>query len=231
MTVVPSRVVITTLVRPLLPPTQPARVARYYYHSSNHITRHRLVSGTTTTLLVPPRRCASHSSRSNVKLLPPPRDRPVHPYHETPTPTLPPKHHETRGHYTPRSSSTAFSTPHIARKRRGSSIATASDDRQQSMLRRWFSSTTRQDGLLPGWWRYWSGNKTPRGRQLPPLASFLDASTNQTGRMLKATNEPRLRCTEFNENGNVTLVNGEFKKSELIAKVGEIHDRRLYQSL
>ncbi|KAK2807692.1 magnesium ion transporter [Onygenales sp. PD_10] len=37
---------------------------------------------------------------------------------------------------------------------------------------------------------------------------------------LKATNEPRLRCTEFDGAGNVTLVNGEFKKSELIAKYG-----------
>ncbi|KAL1999930.1 hypothetical protein VTN02DRAFT_3797 [Thermoascus thermophilus] len=36
----------------------------------------------------------------------------------------------------------------------------------------------------------------------------------------KGPNELRLRCTEFDENGNVTLVNGEFKKSELIAKVG-----------
>lgn len=36
----------------------------------------------------------------------------------------------------------------------------------------------------------------------------------------KAANELRLRCTEINEVGNVTLVNGEFKKSELIAKVG-----------
>ncbi|EAW08849.1 CorA family magnesium transporter [Aspergillus clavatus NRRL 1] len=40
------------------------------------------------------------------------------------------------------------------------------------------------------------------------------------GLAAKATNEPRLRCTEFDNNGNVTLVNGEFKKSELIAKVG-----------
>jgi hypothetical protein len=32
-----------------------------------------------------------------------------------------------------------------------------------------------------------------------------------------------LRCTEFDENGNVTLVNGEFRKSELIAKV-RLHD-------
>ncbi|RHZ43664.1 CorA family magnesium transporter [Aspergillus thermomutatus] len=40
------------------------------------------------------------------------------------------------------------------------------------------------------------------------------------GLAVKATNEPRLRCTEFDKNGNVTLVNGEFKKSELIAKYG-----------
>lgn len=37
---------------------------------------------------------------------------------------------------------------------------------------------------------------------------------------MKPTNELRLRCTEFDEFGNVTLVNGEFKKSELIAKYG-----------
>ena len=36
----------------------------------------------------------------------------------------------------------------------------------------------------------------------------------------KASNEMKLRCTEFDENGNVTLVNGEFKKSELIARYG-----------
>ncbi|MCJ1476047.1 magnesium ion transporter [Lambiella insularis] len=36
----------------------------------------------------------------------------------------------------------------------------------------------------------------------------------------KASNELKLRCTELDENGNVTLVNGEFKKSELIAKYG-----------
>ncbi|PKY05813.1 inner membrane magnesium transporter MRS2, mitochondrial precursor [Aspergillus campestris IBT 28561] len=36
----------------------------------------------------------------------------------------------------------------------------------------------------------------------------------------KASNELRLRCTEFDSNGDVTLVNGEFKKTELIAKYG-----------
>lgn len=40
------------------------------------------------------------------------------------------------------------------------------------------------------------------------------------GLAAKASNELRIRCTEFDKNGNVTLVNGEFRKSELIAKVG-----------
>lgn len=35
----------------------------------------------------------------------------------------------------------------------------------------------------------------------------------------KAAAQPKLRCTEFDENGNVVLASGEFKKSELIAKV------------
>ncbi len=35
----------------------------------------------------------------------------------------------------------------------------------------------------------------------------------------KAALEPRLRCTEVNEDGEVILVDGEFKKTELIAKV------------
>ncbi len=79
-----------------------------------------------------------------------------------------------------------------------------------------------------------SGRKSKRKNtwkpdDLPPLASFLgDSSTDNTTSMLslgrtpapnKAANELKLRCTEFDECGNVTLVNGEFKKSELIAKV------------
>jgi magnesium transporter len=61
---------------------------------------------------------------------------------------------------------------------------------------------------------------TPTG--LPPLPSFLDElggsnfARNKTG---KAGNELKLRCTEFDASGNVTLMDGEFKKSELIAKV------------
>lgn len=60
---------------------------------------------------------------------------------------------------------------------------------------------------------------------LPALSPLLEDGTEENlfnlGRSLaaKASNELRLRCTEFDGNGNVTLVNGEFRKSELIAKV------------
>jgi magnesium transporter len=97
----------------------------------------------------------------------------------------------------------------LVRRRRSSF-----DDGKRPFLRRLFSSSQKSSW----WWSLWRGTSKPHGRQLPPLASFLDASSS-SGRSTRAANEPRLRCTEFNENGNVTLVNGEFKKSELIAKV------------
>ena len=50
------------------------------------------------------------------------------------------------------------------------------------------------------------------------LPFLSDAGGSTLGRM-KATNELKLRCTEFDELGNVVVVDGEFKKSELIAKV------------
>ena len=53
---------------------------------------------------------------------------------------------------------------------------------------------------------------------LPRLQGFLDENAGLGGRIVKPNNELKLRCTEFDENGNVTLVNGEFRKSELIAK-------------
>ena len=55
----------------------------------------------------------------------------------------------------------------------------------------------------------------------PPYAADEDASMFSLGRHIsaKAAAQPKLRCTEFDENGNVVLASGEFKKSELIAKV------------
>lgn len=60
--------------------------------------------------------------------------------------------------------------------------------------------------------------KALRPDDLPPLKGFLDDSTGLGGRIIKPSNELKLRCTELDENGNVTLVNGEFKKSELISR-------------
>ncbi|KUJ23527.1 cora-domain-containing protein [Mollisia scopiformis] len=49
-----------------------------------------------------------------------------------------------------------------------------------------------------------------------------DTSMFSLGRHIsaKAAAQPKLRCTELDENGNVVLASGEFKKSELIAKYG-----------
>ncbi|KAF2017366.1 cora-domain-containing protein [Aaosphaeria arxii CBS 175.79] len=61
----------------------------------------------------------------------------------------------------------------------------------------------------------------------PPLSSFLDDATPNSlngigglGRVSRSANELKMRCTELDEHGNVTMVSGEFKKSELIAKYG-----------
>ena len=74
--------------------------------------------------------------------------------------------------------------------------------------------------------RMWSKNqkhaqKSLKPDDLPPLPRFIDPNGMMLGRNTnKATNELKLRCTEFDQHGKVTVVNGEFKKSELIAKVG-----------
>ena len=59
-----------------------------------------------------------------------------------------------------------------------------------------------------------------RPRESSPPTGFLDDGANLGRNKGKISNELKLRCTEFNEDGKVILVNGEFKKSELIAKVG-----------
>ena len=80
----------------------------------------------------------------------------------------------------------------------------------------------------PLWRRPWvsrKGRPDLRSNNSVPLPSFLDdtASTSIGRRKaVKGANELRLRCTEFDENGNVTFMDGEFRKSELIAKVCRI---------
>ncbi|KAJ5952870.1 Magnesium transporter MRS2/LPE10 [Penicillium vulpinum] len=68
-------------------------------------------------------------------------------------------------------------------------------------------------------------NASDYKNQDPAGAGPIDEGTEgmfNIGRSLsaKASNELRIRCTEFDINGDVTLVNGEFRKQELIAKYG-----------
>ncbi|KAK5129017.1 hypothetical protein LTR85_000350 [Meristemomyces frigidus] len=92
---------------------------------------------------------------------------------------------------------------------------------RQHPTRRAFTTIS---ALREGFWRRLrpsTYNSTARNLQqddLPPLPGFLDDHAGLGGRIIKPNNELKLRCTEFDENGNVTLVNADFRKSELIAK-------------
>ncbi|KAM3075876.1 magnesium ion transporter [Clarireedia jacksonii] len=71
-------------------------------------------------------------------------------------------------------------------------------------------------------WKVWPLRNNESGLIADDLPNTEDEATFNLGRSVsvKAASEPRLRCTELDENGRVVLVNGEFKKSELIAKYG-----------
>ena len=99
-----------------------------------------------------------------------------------------------------------------------------------------YSQCSRQASTIsrPLFKRLWnqksrSSEPNVRASDLPPLPSFIDdvggtsLGRSKTG---KSGSELKLRCTEIDENGNVTTVNGEFKKSELIAKVWRCPLRR-----
>ena len=87
---------------------------------------------------------------------------------------------------------------------------------------RWVSTDSRT--LLKRLWKPHERQeeKNLKSTNLPPLPGFLDdvggtsLSRKQPG---KAANELKLRCTEFDKEGKVTFMDGEFKKTELIAKV------------
>ncbi|KAF7920711.1 hypothetical protein EAE99_008005 [Botrytis elliptica] len=100
-----------------------------------------------------------------------------------------------------------------------SSKTPATQNRSQSS-RRLFTSARKWPFKL------WSSKRDGKPLQpddLPHLSEDgreLDVFILGRSVSVKAASEPRLRCTELDENGNVVLVNGEFKKSELIAKYG-----------
>ncbi|KAK5065395.1 hypothetical protein LTR84_001233 [Exophiala bonariae] len=83
----------------------------------------------------------------------------------------------------------------------------------------------------PGFWRRWLRHRQALARsKIPPdprtgNSSYEEASAqlfNLSRTLSRNTSgaDLKLRCTEFDANGSVTLVSGEFKKSELIAKYG-----------
>ncbi|KAK3627230.1 magnesium ion transporter [Elasticomyces elasticus] len=95
-------------------------------------------------------------------------------------------------------------------------------DRQHTHSRDFSTSSLRQ-----AFWqhlRFTKSSKAPAARplqqdDLPPLQGFLDDHAGLNGgRVVKPGYDGRLRCTEYDENGKITLVDTEFKKSELIAK-------------
>jgi magnesium transporter len=76
------------------------------------------------------------------------------------------------------------------------------------------------------WWRIWPSNRQQRtplnSTHQHPLSGLADDAASapfNLGRVTRPANELKMRCTELDENGSVTMVSGEFKKSELIAKV------------
>ncbi|KAH9224822.1 hypothetical protein DL95DRAFT_350851 [Leptodontidium sp. 2 PMI_412] len=124
----------------------------------------------------------------------------------------------------PRSSSTALKAPW-----------TDSHDTARNRSLGYGGSLTTQRNAHSGskkWHqKLWGVTSLRGGRPLRPddLPSTLHGSEEDSdnsmfslGRHIsaKAAAQPKLRCTEFDENGNVVLASGEFKKSELIAKYG-----------
>ncbi|KAK5036699.1 magnesium ion transporter [Exophiala sideris] len=83
----------------------------------------------------------------------------------------------------------------------------------------------------PGFWLRWLRRRQATSRsKVPPdppgSGSAHDETSAQLFNLSRALSrnpvgaDLKLRCTEFDANGSVTLVSGEFKKSELIAKYG-----------
>lgn len=96
---------------------------------------------------------------------------------------------------------------------------------------RWRSTGSHNDSCTPTWRERIFGQPVRRESQplepddLPGGPSDAEHNSMFNGRRQlrqKAALEPRLRCTEVDEHGNAVLVDGEFKKSELIARVRDI---------
>jgi magnesium transporter len=103
------------------------------------------------------------------------------------------------------------------------------DSTARAVTQRYASSEHTPKAICkPPWHERLWGHATGKASKLRPEdlpsidggpGSMFSAMRTQAS---KAALEPRLRCTEVDEKGEVILVDGEFKKSELIAKVREV---------
>lgn len=114
-------------------------------------------------------------------------------------------------------------------------VSAVNSGRLSVVSRRGFGTTTlalkdekQPSDSSPQWQERLWGNSAKPGTKplqpddLPSHDSEHDSTvfSNRRTMAAKAALEPRLRCTEVDENGKVILVDGEFKKTELIQKVG-----------
>ena len=85
------------------------------------------------------------------------------------------------------------------------------------------SPTQRRASGAPWWelaakWKHKRRDHPDASSSEDPSSPFWNDGSTLLGRV-KSPNELKLRCTELDEHGKVTVVDGEFKKSELIARV------------
>ncbi len=103
-------------------------------------------------------------------------------------------------------------TPYVSMRRQSSFRSTV----------RTFSTTSRNDFWNPfrlSNYKHRLAELQQRGAPSDDTSSGQQGFNGSLGRIMRPANELKMRCTELDEHGNVTLVSGEFKKSELIAKV------------
>ncbi len=101
-----------------------------------------------------------------------------------------------------------------------------------------YLSSGRDPPFKPTWqdWLFRRSKKNSQGLNpgdLPRQDPESDSGSIFPRRSLsaKAALDPRLRCTEVDGEGKVIMVDGEFKKSELIAKVRTEHAEKASRSL
>ncbi|KAK4236306.1 hypothetical protein C8A03DRAFT_35810 [Achaetomium macrosporum] len=121
----------------------------------------------------------------------------------------------------------------LPKKLRKQRAAVASSKRQEAAptggALRYSSSdqTPQQDGAKSAWQELLFGSDAKKEREPLKDGDIRVRLEEESGSIFqrrsltaKAALDPRLRCTEVDENGKVIMVDGELKKSELIARYG-----------